>query len=82
MVFNTDEFELFSGCGVVEGNFSFGETSIDFEPRRESADDCTGESTRFHEKIAPLFNGTFAYRIQGPDLILTKDRTVLRFFSG
>ncbi len=81
-MYDEDKFEFFTGCGVVAGRFSFDETTINYSRDSITEDSCGGQRKDFHADVAPLFDGEFGYRFDGPDLVLTRHETVLRFFSG
>jgi heat shock protein HslJ len=81
-MFDGDQFEFFTGCGLVLGTFSFDEASIEFTKSERIAKSCNDRRKRFDRTVAPLFDGRFGYRFDGPDLILTRGDTTLRFFSG
>lgn len=77
-----DKFIYSSDCGSVGGRFSFDDTTIEFDRKNESRHRCDQDARDLHAAVAPLFDGSFDYRFDGPDLVISKDGTSLRFFSG
>lgn len=81
-MYEGDQFDFTTGCGVLTGTFEHDESSITFTTRNRSDENCSAQREKFRAKVAPLFDGSFNYRFDGPDLILTQGATELRFFSG